>query len=145
MHEWVPREAFVTVPEVYLFDEVAHVIIMEDAGPGSITLKAFMQTGKVSLSQAQKIGTSVGAFLGELHRWGADNKELLKVVKEHSEAVPLTTWVYYGQLLSTLTGQDDVPKLKDPLLDIPEEHLQAVGRVGLEATQACLAADGSVS
>jgi hypothetical protein len=133
------------VPEVYLFDEVAHVIIMEDAGPGSITLKAFMQTGKASLSQAQKIGASIGTFLGGLHRWGANNKELLGVMKEHSQAVTLTAWVFYGQLVSTLTGQDPIPKLKDPLLNISEGDMLAVARVGLETTQACLTVNDAVS
>lgn len=145
VHGWLPGDAFVTVPEVYLFDEVAHVILMEDAGPGSITLKEFMQTGKASLSQAQKIGASIGAFLGGLHRWGANNKELLDVMKEHSQAVTLTAWVFYGQLVSTLTGQDPVPKLKDPPLDISKEDLKAVERVGLAATQACLDVNDSVS
>lgn len=145
VHGWLPTNAFVTVPEVYFFDEVAHVIIMEDAGPGSITLKAFMQTGKATLSQSQKIGAGIGAFLGGLHSWGVNNKELLEVIKEHRQAVTLTTWVYYGQLESTLKGQDPVPKLKDPPLDIAEEDMQTVVRVGLAKTQACLDVNDSVS
>jgi hypothetical protein len=41
----LPSDSIVTVPEVHLFDEEHHVIIMDDAGEGSVTLKALMKQG----------------------------------------------------------------------------------------------------
>ncbi|KAJ7835403.1 kinase-like domain-containing protein [Mycena leptocephala] len=64
---------FATVPELYHFDEQAHVIIMEDCGVQSLNLKQLMLTATPSPAVAREIGLALGQFLGRLHLWGAKN------------------------------------------------------------------------
>lgn len=142
---WLPADAVVTVPEVHLFDKEAHAIVMDDTGPGSINLKAFMQKGGPSLTMAKKIGESIGVFLGGLHKWGQENKELCGAVKGHAEAKALAGWAYYGRLKDTLTGAADVPFLSDPPLDVAESDLKVIDRLVEETTRSMLQVEGSVS
>lgn len=142
---WLPADAVVTVPEVHLFDEEAHAIVMDDTGPGSVNLKAFMQKGGPSLTMAKKIGESIGIFLGGLHKWGQENKELCGAVKGHAEAKALAGWAYYGRLKDTLTGAADVPFLSDPPLDVAESDLKVIDRLVEETTRSMLQVEGSVS
>ena len=135
----------VTVPEVHLFDEQAHAIVMDDTGSGSINLKVFMQTGGPSLSMAKKIGESIGVFLGRLHKWGQGNKELCAAVKGNVEAKALAGWAYYGRLRVTLTGAANIPFLSDPPLGIAESDLKAIDRLAEETTRSMLQAEDSVS
>src|SRR4051812_3811009 len=94
---WLPVESIVTVPEVYLFDEKANVIIMEDAGEEAISLKEIMKQGKVSLDLAKAIGKEIGVFLGRMHKWGRGNKELCESVKGNTQAKTMSAWVFYGR------------------------------------------------
>jgi 5-methylthioribose kinase len=55
------------VPELYHFDEQAHVIIMEDCGVQSLNLKQLMLTATPSPAVAREIGLALGQFLGRLH------------------------------------------------------------------------------
>ncbi|KDR85563.1 hypothetical protein GALMADRAFT_234502 [Galerina marginata CBS 339.88] len=138
---WLPHDSPVRVPAVHLFDEEEHVIIMDDAGEATITLKAFMQQGRATLAAAQQIGAAVGAFLGGMHRWGTGNAELCESVRGNAQAKKMSSWAFYGRLVDTLSGASGLPKLLDPPLVAAEEDLEVVKRVAEETTQACLDVD----
>jgi 5-methylthioribose kinase len=142
---WLPADSVVTVPEVHLFDEEAHAIVMDDTGLGSINFKAFMQQGGPSLTMAKKIGESIGVFLGRLHKWGQGNKELCAAVKGNTQAKALSGWAYYGRLKDTLTGAAQVPFLSDPPLDVAESDLTVIDRLAEETTRSMLQVEDSVS
>jgi len=128
----------VTVPKVHLFDKSSHVIIMDDTGVHSINLKAFMQQGKASLLVAEQIGSAIGEFIGGMHKWGRGNAELLNAVRGNEQAKAMSAWAYYGRLVSTLKGLDDVPKLRDPVLEIKKSDMEVVEKVVKETTKAML-------
>jgi len=142
---WLPADSVVTVPEVHLFDEEAHAIVMDDSGPDSINLKAFMLNGGPSLSMAKDIGKSIGVFLGKLHKWGQGNKELCAAVKGNAQAKAMSAWISYGWLKGTLTGAARLPFLSDPPLDVAESDLKVIDQLVEETTQLMLQVEGSVS
>jgi len=117
---------------------------MDDTGADSINLKAFMQQGKASLPVAQRIGSAIGEFLGGMHKWGRGNAELLNVIRGNEQAKTLSSWIYYGRLVSTLKGLDDIPKLRDPVLEIGKNDIEVVEKVVEETTKAMLDVQDSV-
>ena len=133
-----------TVPKVYLFDTSSHVIIMDDTGVDSINLKAFMQQGKASLAIAQQIGQAVGEFMGGMHRWGRGNAQVLNAVRGNEQAKAISVWAYYGKLVSTLKGLDDLAKLRDPVLEIGKRDMEIVEKIVEETTKAILDEQDSV-
>ena len=145
VHAWLARDAVVTVPAVFLFDEAAHVIVMEDTGAASTDLKTLLKSGAVSSATAAQIGAAAGAFLGALHVWGKGNVELCAAVAGNEQAKVVTAWAFYGRLESTLVGPNAPPKLCDPPLDVSEQDLVAIRRIAEETTRACLEVDDTVS
>ncbi|KAF8913222.1 kinase-like domain-containing protein [Gymnopilus junonius] len=111
---WLPKDSLVQVPVVHLFDEEEHVIIMDDAGADTVTLKAFMQQGRVSTELGSQIGDAVGTFLGRMHRWGKGNREVCDAVKGNTQAKTMSAWAFYGRLKETLDGTSTLEKLQDP-------------------------------
>lgn len=65
-------EGGVRVPEVYLFDKERHVIVMEDAGEGAVTLKQLLTERAPSKEMCAGIGAALGAWLRGLHEWGRE-------------------------------------------------------------------------
>ena len=122
-----------TVPEVYLFDEEAHVIIMEDCGETSISLTQFMREGKLSPSKGMELGEALGTFLGRLHVWGKDGS-VWEYFDGNERARELSAWVYYGRVCATLdpTQNADLPVLRDPPLEVSQEDLKVIKKVGEE-------------
>ncbi|PFH50964.1 hypothetical protein AMATHDRAFT_60170 [Amanita thiersii Skay4041] len=118
----IPDDALITVPEVYLFDEKECVIIMEDAGVDSVSLKQLMIEGRLSISMAEQLGTVLGEFLGWLHAWGKD-RHVLEYFEGHQKAKELIAWVNYGRLYGLIdpSKESDVAALRDPPLDTSEE------------------------
>ncbi len=145
VHAWLARDAVVTVPAVFLFDETAHVIVMEDTGAASTDLKTLLKSGTVSPTTAAQIGAAAGTFLAALHAWGKGNVELCATVAGNEQAKRVTAWAFYGRLESTLVGPNAPPKLCDPPLDVAEEDLVAIRRIAEETTRACLEVDDTVS
>lgn len=121
----------VTVPVVYHFDEEACAIIMEDAGEGSLTLKAFMQQPGVTEEMAREIGRGTGKFLRSLHAWGKSQSEVMALAKEHVEARKITAWFYYGQYEVGVTNVAKIPQMGLPLEDM--ERIREIGRETQEA------------
>ncbi|KAJ3480842.1 hypothetical protein NLJ89_g12256 [Agrocybe chaxingu] len=141
---WEPADSVVTVPEVHLFDEDAHAIVMDDAGADSVALKDFMKQGRPSLEMAEHIGAALGKFLGGMHRWGKGNEELCASVKGNAQAKAMSAWAFYGRLKDTLTGvASDVPKLSDPPLEVDEDDLKVIDALVAETTSAIMGVEDS--
>jgi len=50
----------------------------------------------------------------------------------------MSSWVYYGRLVSTLKGLNGLPKLLDPVLEIGESDMEAVEKIAEETTKAMM-------
>jgi 5-methylthioribose kinase len=88
------------VPELYHFDEQAHVIIMEDCGVQSLNLKQLMLTATPSPAVAREIGLALGQFLGRLHLWGASSSSLLDYFDQNKQAkVIVSLFLYLSYLM----------------------------------------------
>jgi hypothetical protein len=144
VRKWLPGGSVVTVPEVFLFDEEAHAIIMEDTGAAAVDLKTFMKTGNPSGDLAAHIGSALGTFLGGMHRWGKGNPELCDAMKGNDQAKKMTAWAFYGRIASTLTGQHNLPKLQDPPLEVDAKDLEVIKKIEEETTKACLEIEDQV-
>lgn len=131
---WLPADSVVTVPKVHFFDQDMHIIIMDDCGSDAIMLKQLMQENKVSPVLAEMIGTSLGQFLGTLHKWGKD-ASLLQFFDANEQAKKMSAWVTYGRLVSTLSGKDNLPALNEPPLAVPEEKLSIISKLADETSR----------
>ncbi|KAJ3570625.1 hypothetical protein NP233_g4283 [Leucocoprinus birnbaumii] len=141
VREWSPADAFVTVPTVYLYDDAEHVVIMSDCGANSVTLKEFMQQGRCSPDVAHRIGKEVGDFLGRLHLWGKENKEVHEFFDANEQAKQLSSWVFYGRLLATF--DDKLEKLQDPEVKPSETERSALEKIAEESGDAMRKATGT--
>ena len=122
----MPPNSIVTVPTVHLFDEEAHVIVMDDCGDDIPTLKDLLLTNPPSLEVAEMIGNAIGEFLAYFHTQGTADKDLLDLVSTNATARQLSSWVTHGRLVSTLNGEAKLPALSDPPLAISEEDLKKI-------------------
>ena len=112
----------VTVPAVYLFDRTHHVIVMDDAGPRSLPVKAALllqdddqQRGGSSITmmavpppRAAALGTALGAFLRALHARGRADAELREAFEASKNrwACDISAWATYDRLGATLRALD---------------------------------------
>ncbi|EKM61359.1 uncharacterized protein PHACADRAFT_204528 [Phanerochaete carnosa HHB-10118-sp] len=123
----LPATSLVTTPEIYVFDEDANVIIMEDGG--TLTLKALLlQDGALAVSSARTIGSALGTFLAQVHVWGRDG-QVLDFFDGNLQARTLSAWATYGRIVSTLSAPHDLPALRDPPLEVPEDQLKVLTEV----------------
>jgi 5-methylthioribose kinase len=140
----LPAQSLVTVPEIHLFDQEANVIVMDDCEQSG-TLKALMQQAKISPVEAKKIGVGLGDFIGRLHSWSKGDPSVTEYFGQHQDGQRITSWVVYGRLISTLTGKDDVPKLKDPQLEVADADLKIIAQLAEERQKALIRAKDIVS
>ncbi|KAF3938957.1 hypothetical protein ABW19_dt0202364 [Dactylella cylindrospora] len=97
----VPNTEFVKTPKVLWIDEVNHVMITEDAGPKSITLKNLLLGENIpKLEVFRKIGEELGIFLAKLHSWGKDEAVLKKY--ENKDSRVIASWRTFGRLEQAL-------------------------------------------
>jgi 5-methylthioribose kinase len=97
--------SLVTIPAIHHFDDIAHVVIMDDCGTGSLTLKQLMLTNPLSLSMANAVGKGLGEFLGRLHTRGLDTQASNhEFFDKNQQSKMMSGFVTYGQLMPTLTG-----------------------------------------
>jgi 5-methylthioribose kinase len=122
----------ITVPNVHLFDEEAHVIIMDDCGTDARTLKQLVIDEALPQTVAEEIGTSIGRFLGRIHAW---NKDDMGILSNNELGRMLSALVTYGRLVSTLSGGDNIVALADPGLDIPEGKLAVISKLAETRTR----------
>ncbi|GJE85868.1 kinase-like domain-containing protein [Phanerochaete sordida] len=125
----LPEDALVTTPEIFLFDEPASVIIMEDCGADSDSLKnLLLADGALTPAAAQTIGAALGAFIVRVHAWGRE-QETIDFFKHNTFARSLSAQITYGRVLETVTGQAGLDTLADPPLDVPAPQLAALADV----------------
>ncbi|KAK7058573.1 CTD phosphatase Fcp1 [Paramarasmius palmivorus] len=140
----LPADSLVTVPKVHLFDEKENVIIMDDCGAQSITLKQFVLDGKCTFDLAEKIGSAVGTFLGGLHHtWGKNNSaRLLEALRKNEQGKTISSWAIYGRLVQTLTpGGDPTSLVCDEPPEVSEEDKKTLERVAKTMSEAILSAN----
>ncbi|KAJ3546639.1 hypothetical protein NM688_g5494 [Phlebia brevispora] len=132
----LPEDSLVTVPEVHLYDENAHVIIMDDCGEDAVSLKDLLKSGvPLPLDTIRKIGTALGTFLTRLHNWGEGDQEALDFFDRNKQARVLSAWATYGRLVSTLSGEDTyLTALTDPPLECTQDELELVAKIAQETT-----------
>ncbi|KAJ6258556.1 hypothetical protein Dda_6600 [Drechslerella dactyloides] len=113
----VPNTAFVKTPEVYWVDESNRVMITEDAGPGSTTLKNLLLGENIpDATVFRKIGQELGRYLSGLHKWGQNAETLRKY--ENKDARVIASWRTCGRLEEALAkeypdlSQDTKEKVK---------------------------------
>lgn len=119
----------ITVPNVHLFDEEAHVIIMDDCGTDARTLKQLVIDQALPQTVAEEIGAAIGRFLGRIHAWNKDASFDMGILRDNELGRMLSTLVTYGCLISTLSGRDNIATLADPGLDIPEGKLATISKL----------------
>ncbi|GLB43504.1 putative phosphotransferase enzyme family protein [Lyophyllum shimeji] len=146
---WLPTDSLVTVPTIYKFDTQHNVIIMEDCGPGTLTLKDFLREGRASSTPdaadlAEIIGASLGRFIGAMHAWSrADPDGMLSLFAENTQALQLSPWATYGRVVQTLRpgeGDDVPPALADPPFAVRDADVDVVRKVAGEMSAAMMAA-----
>ncbi|KAA1467883.1 hypothetical protein DENSPDRAFT_357976 [Dentipellis sp. KUC8613] len=141
----LPEDSLATTPEVYLYDEDASVIIMEDCGEHSVTLKDLLKSGlPISLEIAHRIGAALGGFLAQLHAWAKNNENVLDMFEGNKQARTLSAWATYGRLVETLSGASDLSVLDDPPLNIPADKLASIATIARETTDAMQSARETV-
>ncbi|KAH7923920.1 hypothetical protein BV22DRAFT_1014458 [Leucogyrophana mollusca] len=131
-----PGDGIVTAPVVHHLDDVAHVMIIDDCGEDTRTLKQSMIDGLVSPAMAEEIGCALGRFIGRIHSWTKDPSVDLSLFETNDEAKEISGFISYGRLTSTLTGKDDIPALSDPPIDISQTDLQVISDLAAVRIQA---------
>lgn len=132
----------ITVPTVHLFDEERHVIIMDDAGDHSRTLKEILIEEGLPKTVSEQIGAALGEFIVDVHTRSHLDTDLTAFANSQVGKY-ISALVTYGRLESTLTGRDDIPTLSDPLLDIPETKMATISKLVEKRQQAIYAASAS--
>jgi 5-methylthioribose kinase len=119
----------VTVPNVHLFDEEAHVMIIDDCGTDARTLKQLLIDEALPQTVAEEIGAAIGRFLGRVHAWNKDASFDMGIFINNEVGKMISALVTYGRLISTLSGRDNIAVLADPILDIPEGKLAVISKL----------------
>ncbi|KAJ7084642.1 kinase-like domain-containing protein [Mycena belliarum] len=114
-----------TVPVVHLFDEDAHVLIIEDCGEQSCNLKQLFLTAAPTPAVARGIGLALGKFLGRLHAWGATDPTVIAAFSGNEQAKRITAWITYERLVPMLTT-DELPEVALLPTPITERDLAAI-------------------
>lgn len=143
----LPADSLVTIPEIYLFDPDASVIIMEDCAATStsdldtstLTLKEYLlrtagtRPSPPDESIARQIGVALGEFIATLHGKSKTDEEVLDRFDMNQQARVLSAWATYGRLRSTLSGPDALPALSEPPFEISESELEKIDVVAEKA------------
>jgi 5-methylthioribose kinase len=127
---------------VYLYDKVEHIVIMDDCGSNSVTLKEYMQNGRCSVETAHRIGKEVGNFIGHLHTWGKGNPDVYEFFEQNQQGKIMSSWVFYGRLLSTFSS--GLGKLRDPDVFPSEAERGALEKIAEESGDAMRKVTGTV-
>ncbi|KAF7793407.1 hypothetical protein EIP86_004519 [Pleurotus ostreatoroseus] len=131
-----PEDSLINVPEIFLYDDKENIIIMEDCGEHSVTLKNLLKDGpSISTETVRKIGATLGTFLARLHSWGKDNQEVLDIFDENKQARTISAWATYGRLVETLSGESKLPRLGNTPLGVSADKLQLVAQIAKETTE----------
>ncbi|KZP04498.1 hypothetical protein FIBSPDRAFT_806710 [Athelia psychrophila] len=133
----LPIDLVISVPTVHHWDEVAHVMIMDDCGEDSRSLKQLMLEQPPPVALAHTIGAALGEFLGRMHAWGVDSTASQHAYFDtNQQGKMITRYVTYDRLVSTLNGQDHLPALSDPPLNVAQAKLDVISKVSDERRDA---------
>jgi 5-methylthioribose kinase len=127
---------------VYLYDKVEHIVIMDDCGSNSVTLKEYMQNGRCSVETAHRIGKEVGNFIGHLHTWGKGNPDVYEFFEQNQQGKILSSWIFYGHLL--LTFDEGLEKLQNPDVMPSEAERGALEKIAEETIDTVKKVTGTV-
>ncbi|KAJ6548137.1 kinase-like domain-containing protein [Mycena vulgaris] len=122
-----------TVPELYHFDDQAHVMIIEDCGEKSTNLKELMLKATPSPAVAREIGLALGQFMGRLHAWATVDSAILDSFAQNDQAKRITSWITYERLIPTLTT-DNLPAVALLPNPVPQSDLDAIRAIIAERT-----------
>jgi hypothetical protein len=113
------------------FDRHNNVIIMEDCGAGTVTLKQFLCSDSApSTGLAETIGTAVGDFIALVHNWSRSNPDgILDIFDKNLDANKVMADLNYDRLVKTLqrSDKDDLPLLSD--LEMEPSDLQVISKL----------------
>lgn len=90
------------IPEIYYYDEVNKVLVMQDVDIGVKNLKASLLAGDINTKQADLIGVALARFASRLHSWGKGRSQLYEDIKKHKQATDVCIWATYGRLAETI-------------------------------------------
>jgi hypothetical protein len=96
----------VTVPAVHLLDTANHAIVMDDAGPATLPLKAALLAGRISPQRGAALGTALGEFLRALHARGREDVALREGFARNEAACEISAFATYSRLGATLRALD---------------------------------------
>ncbi|KAI6031548.1 kinase-like domain-containing protein [Pisolithus microcarpus] len=122
-------EITVEVPTLRLHDEEMHVMITDDAGIDTRTLKEVLINESLPTTLLEEMGVALGRFLGHLHGLHERRDVDLSLFAKNEVGKTISAWVTYGRIVSTLTGNDEIPALPNPPLEIPGEKLAAFSKL----------------
>jgi len=125
----------VIVPALQLFDEESHVMIIEDVGSDARTLTDILMDETLPGPLLEEIGAKLGRFLAHIHEWNKHPGVDLSLFENNEAGKMILEFMIYGRLVPTLTGEDKIPHLLDPSLEIPEEKLANVSKLAETRTK----------
>ncbi|KAH7102317.1 kinase-like domain-containing protein [Auriculariales sp. MPI-PUGE-AT-0066] len=138
-HKHLPTNAGVVIPAILFHDAPNHFIVMDDAGPGTLTLKQRILDGTVTPEQATTIGKELAIFLARLHDWGTQDTESRTWMAANVIARKVAAYSTYGRIERTLDGPSSPPSVRDPPLRAAfsqevQETVTEVVRVRIDQT-----------
>jgi 5-methylthioribose kinase len=142
---WIPQDSKVRVANVYRFDTDNNVIIMDDCGEDAVNLKTLMLSKPPSPALGSQIGAALGEFLGSLHKWGKSHKSILSFFDANVQARRLSALITYGRLVSTITGEDALPTLSDPPLDVSPKEIHKISEIAAERASEIAVSDETMT
>ena len=119
----------VTVPTLRFLDQESHVMIIDDAGSDTRTLREVLIDETLPRHLLEEIGTKLGRFLAHIHGWNERPDVDLNLFANNEARKMVSTYLVYSQIISTLTGEDRLPHLVNPALEIPKEKLETVSKL----------------
>ncbi|KAI6047831.1 kinase-like domain-containing protein [Pisolithus marmoratus] len=122
-------EVTVEAPTLRLHDEETHVMIIDDAGTDSRTLKDVLINESLPTALLEDMGVALGHFLSHLHGSHKRRDVDLSLFANNEVGKTISAWVTYGRIVSTLTGKNEIPALSNPPLEIPGEKLAAFSKL----------------
>ena len=119
----------VTAPTLRFLDQESHVMIIDDAGSATRTLREVLIDEILPRHLLEEIGTKLGRFLAHIHEWNERPDVDLHLFANNEAGKMFLTGLIYSPIISTLTGEDKHPHLLNPALEIPEEKLATVSKL----------------
>ena len=123
-------DSLVTVPKIYHFDIHNNLIIMEDCGADSVSLRKFLHSGYASPGVAETIGKAVGEFIASMHEWSRANPDgVLDVFDNSLHAKKMATYTNCDLMLTSLPHLDTNSPSLLPDLEVAPSDIQVISKL----------------